>query len=171
MKASFKNYYGHLWELFFYVAFFLFLPKILGLIIGREPSEMVTVISIIGGVAFSVPAIVLLWRYVAINKDVEIEYLKNKINVLIDDSSRTFEMDEIEHIEIRVTLPVFYNGFRYFATDSYFYAVIYLKSKESFVVTSLIDNELIETIDYFKDKATVERKWSFICWPPAHNLM
>ena len=170
MKASFSNYYGHLWELFFYMLFFLFLPKILELITGRESSEIVTTLSIIGGVLFCIPAVILFLRYIAINKNIEIEYTESKINVCINGLFRNIEIKEIERVDMRVTLPVFYNGFRYFATDSFFYAVIYLKSKEKVVVTSLIDNELIETIDYLKNKVKVHRKWSFICWPPVNEL-
>jgi hypothetical protein len=137
---------------------------------GSGDGEIVLTSSIIGFLFICVPALSLFIRYVVINKKTEVEYKEKSINLFIGGYAKVIDISSIENVEIRVSLPVFYNGFRYFPTDSYFYAVIYLKSKEKFVVTSLIDNELIETINYFKDKVKVNRKWSFICWPPAHKL-
>ena len=137
---------------------------------GRENSEIIRNFSAIGFFIFCVPAVFLFIRYVLLNKNLVVEYRVNSISMSIGEYSKTLKIENINNVETRVSLPVYFNGFRYFPTDSYFYAVIYLNSGDSFVVTSLVDNELIETIDYFKDKLKVTRKWSFICWPPSHRF-
>ncbi len=172
LSASPKSYYSHLWELFFYLILFGLMPCILELLTGKASGELVIKLSMLGGVIFCVPVIFLFWRYVALNKHVAVEYQKDTVYVFCGENSRVIDVSDIERVEIKVTLPVYFNGFRYFATDSYFYAVIRLKSGEHFVVTSLIDNELIETLYFFRqrDDIGMQKKWSFICWPPGHQL-
>jgi len=170
MKTTNKNYFGHLWELFFYLALCFFIPIYFDSKYEKGTAEILLIISTVWFFLLCFPAIVLFFRYVIVNKNVKIKYQKNSINILVSNESRVVALDEVDSVEIKLTLPVFYNGIRFLATDSFLCAVVYLKTGENFTITTLIDNELIETKNYFKNKVKVERKLRFICWPSKLKL-
>ncbi|PWK50788.1 hypothetical protein C8D97_10675 [Pleionea mediterranea] len=127
-------------------------------------------LSVIFFVLLCVPPMVLFFRYAIVNNSLEIAYKSNDIELLLNGKKRIVKLNEIEHIEIKLTFPTYFSGIRYLATDSFLYAVIYLHSKESFTVTSLLDNELFDTKAFFNGRVDIFRKLRFVCWPPGQNL-
>lgn len=170
LKASNRDYFRHLWEMLFYMIFCLSLPFIIGYISGDGITEFMIQLSIVFFIVFCVPAIVLFLRYASVNKSIEINYKNTRIEISKSGKFRAIGLSEIESVEVKLTLPIYFNGVRYFATDSFLYATVYLKSKESFTVTTLLDNELFDTKHYFSDKVDVVRKLRLICWPPNQKL-
>jgi len=112
----------------------------------------------------------LFVRYVIVSRDVEVKYLNDKVKLSLNGKVREVDLADIDFIEAKLTLPVFFNGIRFLATDSFLYAKFHLNSGESFIVTSMLDNELLETLCFFKNKKEINRKLAFICWPPANKL-
>lgn len=170
MKVSKKNYIRHMWGGVFYAVFSVSLPFILNTKGGNEYIEFAMKLSLGFFMIMCVPALISFYRYVVVSRNIEINYDRNKIEIVQKTYSRTVELKEVKQIDMVLTLPVYFGGFRFFATDSFFYAVIQLKSNECFTVTTFIDNELLDTKSFFADKVSFNKKPRLICWPPKIKL-
>jgi len=170
LKVSNRDYFRHSWGMFFYMFFCLSLPYILDSKDGDGTAELAIQLSLGFFLLMCVPAIILIIRYANVNNSLEITYRNERLELSQEGNRRTIELSEIDHIETKLPIPVYFNGFRFFATDSLFYTVIYLETEENFTVTTLLDNELLDTNAYLGDKFEIVRKLRPICWPPNHNL-
>jgi len=170
MKSSFKKHLWHLWGLIFYIVLCISLYFYLVYEHGEAIYELAMGISVICFFLLCVPCVFLYWRYIYLEKELKVEFLKNSINIFKGDLVRNIKLNEISYIDIKLPIPLYYNGFRYFATDSFLCATAHLNSGEQFVITSLVDLELIDTKNYFKNKIQVKERWAFICWPPSHRF-
>ena len=149
LKVSKKSYINHLWEILFYFVLCLSLPLFFSLKENDGTFEFIVKVAFVAFILLCVPAILLFFRYVMINKNVSVYYESNRIKVTIGVESKIIDIKEVNSVTLYLTAPVYFKGFRFFPTDSFLYAIIQLKSGEQITITTLIDIELFDTKLYF----------------------
>ena len=170
MKTSIKNYFWHAWGILLFISLCLFIPFYSKMKYGVQSSNLIIDFAWAFFVIVCVPAIALYLRYYLLSRNYTVFYSYKCISFISNCKKRNINVGDISHIEIKMPIPMYFNGLRFFATDSFLYAVIYTKSKEKFVITSFLDRDLIDTIAFFKGKVDIKRKPRLLCWPPKNKV-
>ena len=93
---------------------------------------------------------------------------KDGVRVRYQNRSSVYQFSEIERIEFKLSIPQYFNGIMFQVTDSLYYAVLYMKSGDRLVITTLSDIGLFESMAHFKERVSISKSWSVYCLPPRH---
>ena len=171
LVASKNNYWSHSWVLIGFTIFYcILLPLYYEVVEGRSTDSFIIFLMIVFFIILCLPAIILLVRYSHVNNNVTVIYDNDIVYFELGKLARKLNIKDVEQVEFKASISVSYDRPRLFATDSFMYANIILKTGEHFTVTSLLDLELLKTEKFFRHQVPITKKIRFICWPPISEI-
>ncbi|MET1257484.1 hypothetical protein [Aliikangiella maris] len=169
MRANKKTYLYHYWIIVLFLVLALVLPRLIELFISSKLHENTIIFIEFALICPAILAMILFVQYYSLSKNLKVKYFDNKVFICSGETKKSFEISDVQQLRIKYSIPVYFKGFRYFPTDSFMYALIYLRSGERFLITSFLDLELLDTIRFFEGKVNVVKKPTLMCWPPKQN--
>lgn len=93
---------------------------------------------------YLIPLLILYFNYKKVNKDSVLIIKDEFISFENKSSQEIFTVNEIEFIELNMSIPLYNKRIRLFFWDEYYYALIKLKNGEILFVTCLLCDKLEE---------------------------
>lgn len=91
---------------------------------------------------YLMPLLILYFNYKNNNKNSILKIYNNTITFNNKTNEQSFKIDDINAVELNLSIPLYYNRWRLFYWDEFYYALILLKSGEELVITCLLCDEL-----------------------------
>ncbi len=93
---------------------------------------------------YLIPLLILYFNYKKVNKDSVLIIRDESISLEDKSTQETFTVNEIEFIELNMSIPLYNKRIRLFFWDEYYYALIKLKNGKILFVTCLLCDKLEE---------------------------
>jgi hypothetical protein len=162
LKISFKNHIAQAWPSLIYIIALLVMPIYFKGKYEESTFEMILNFSIYISLFLFIPQILIHIKYHLVNRSTQITSVANQDGFTIKSQSinKHVLVSEINQIVLVKSFSAYFNGLRVIPSDNYFYGLIYLKSNEVILITTLLDNELI-WLSHLKPKSTTCKRKLF----------
>jgi len=93
-------------------------------------------------VLYLIPLLILYFNYSKVNKNNV--FIFDKESIIFNDgvNKNNFKLEDIECIELNLSIPLYNKRYRLFFWDEYFYALLKLKNGKKLYITCLLCDEL-----------------------------
>lgn len=162
LRVSYKNHIAQAWPSLIYIIALFLIPVYFHGKYEESTVELLLNISIYVSVFLFTPQILLHINYSLVNRNTLIIPMANQNGFTVKSPSinKLVKLSEINQIVLVRSVSAYFNGLRVLPSDNYFYGLIYLKSNEVIIITTLLDSEL-SWLSHLKPKSTTCKRKLF----------
>ncbi len=164
-RLRFSSHFIQAWPILIYATIIVLAPLYYFYRYGEDGLAVVEKVAVVFFLLALIPHAVVHLKYWLLSRNTEAKFdIKNKIITYKDENFEiTFKARDVEKAATTISKAKANNTFRCWPWDNYCYSVIYLKSGEKLLLTSLLIPELIWPIKIPNENFTA----AYICWPKA----